>query len=712
MKRTLLAFLISSFLFSPALFSQTDDESVPPGDSVIYETDEVVITGTRTYKRIIDIPYSVVRIDQSQYKFDRRSAVQDVLGSVPGLFLQSRYGNHDTRISIRGFGSRSNTGIRGVRILLDGIPESEPDGQTRIEAIDFYSIGSIEVVKGNSSSLYTNAPGGVINFINDITFPRTFLSTFNYFGSFDLRENGLKAGIRSDKYAFLGTYKYHHFKGYREHSEDFWHVLNMVLESNPGDNSRLTLLGYFADGLIRLPGSLTKEQFDQNPLQPNPRDVSRDAKRISRKGRVALRFNKYLDEDEKNEIEFTAYGTIKYFERTAATYRIMNRYGLGATGRWINKSVLFGQDNEFSIGGDYFYQSGPIENYQNLNGKRSDNLLYLTDETIGNTGFYYQNYFNLIPGKLDFLATGRYDRVLFDQKNMLLEVQSRQRVFDAFTPKFALNYKFTPYIAAYTSYGFSFDAPAGNEMDNYPLSSDPVGLLNPDLKSQSSKNFELGIKGNLVYRGTKFFNNLLFEATFFKSVIDDEIVPFEVLGEVYFRNAAKTNRLGFELGLGTEIYNGLRFKSAYTYSHFVYDEYIARTIEYDSNSNLVFIDRDFAGNFAPSVPEHNFAASLSYDYPVSEGITIFLKGGVNGVSGLWVDDQNTAKTDGYFLVNTIVGLDIVKGNFNLMFNGGLYNVFDKSYVGFVNINSARKEFYEAGEPRNYFAGLNIGYTFR
>lgn len=152
MKRTLLAFLISSFLFSPALFSQTDDESVPPGDSVIYETDEVVITGTRTYKRIIDIPYSVVRIDQSQYKFDRRSAVQDVLGSVPGLFLQSRYGNHDTRISIRGFGSRSNTGIRGVRILLDGIPESEPDGQTRIEAIDFYSIGSIEVVKGNSSS--------------------------------------------------------------------------------------------------------------------------------------------------------------------------------------------------------------------------------------------------------------------------------------------------------------------------------------------------------------------------------------------------------------------------------------------------------------------------------------------------------------------------------------------------------------------------------
>ncbi|MFH2003553.1 MAG: Plug domain-containing protein [Bacteroidota bacterium] len=83
-----------------------------------------------------------VKINAAQYKFDRKISVDDVLRTVPGLFLQNRYGNRDVRISIRGFGSRSNSGIRGVRILLDGIPESEPDGQTRIEAIDFNSIGS------------------------------------------------------------------------------------------------------------------------------------------------------------------------------------------------------------------------------------------------------------------------------------------------------------------------------------------------------------------------------------------------------------------------------------------------------------------------------------------------------------------------------------------------------------------------------------------
>ncbi len=177
-------------------------------DTLEYELDDVVVTGSRVNKKIIDIPYPVVRIDNSLFQYDRKVGVFDVLPSIPGMFLQSRYGNHDVRISIRGFGSRSNSGIRGVRILLDGIPESEPDGQTRIEAIDFNSIGRIEIVKGNSSSLYTNAPGGVVNFINDVDFPRSFAVQFNQFGSFDLRRNGFKTGVRTDKYGFVTTYSY------------------------------------------------------------------------------------------------------------------------------------------------------------------------------------------------------------------------------------------------------------------------------------------------------------------------------------------------------------------------------------------------------------------------------------------------------------------------------------------------------------------------
>ncbi|HFE63567.1 MAG TPA: hypothetical protein ENK14_04020, partial [Caldithrix sp.] len=462
--------------------SQPHDSTKTAPDTLHYELDEVVVTGTRYSKKIIDIPYSVTRLENRQFEYNRKVGVNDVLGSVPGLFLQSRYGNHDVRISIRGFGSRSNSGIRGVRILLDGIPESEPDGQTRIEAIDFNSVGRIEIVKGNASSLYTNAPGGVINFINDIYFPSTFFVNFNEFGSYGLRRNGFKTGIRTKNYAFLLTYNNHNFDGYREHSEDYWHIVNTVLETTPNERTDLQILGYFVDGHIRLPGSLNREEYRQNPAQAAQREVDFDFQRVSKKGRVGLRFRTFFDQAQNNELEITAYGTIKYFERTSRSYRIINRFGLGASFRFVNRSHIFGRRNEFSVGGDLLHQTGPIEFYTNINGKKSDVLTGLTDETIGNSGIFFQNSLNLYRDRMDVLLTGRYDRVLFDQKNQLLAAQNDRRTFDAFTPKIAFNYKLSPYLGIYTSFGLSFESPAGNELDNYPLSSNPGKLINPDLK--------------------------------------------------------------------------------------------------------------------------------------------------------------------------------------------------------------------------------------
>ncbi len=692
------------------IFSQqvlvVGDTSIAKIDTLTYETDDVVVTATRVEKKIIDIPYPVTRLKSTSYKFSRKVTIDDVLENVPGLFLQSRYGNHDVRVSIRGFGSRSNTGIRGVRILLDGIPESEPDGQTRIEAIDFNSIGSIEVVKGNSSSLYTNAPGGVINFINDIYFPYSFATNFNEFGSFDLRRNGVKFGVRTDKYGFLGTYSYHNYKGYRPHSEDYWHIFNTVLDLSPGDGTNLQILGYFVDGLIKLPGSLTKEEFEEDPYQASQREVDRDTKRLTTKGRLGLKFKTTFGKNDNQEIEILPYGTIKYFHRTSGQYRVMNRYGLGSSFRYINRHTIANLDNEFSVGGDLLYQTGPIEWYQNIGGQKGDQLDALTDETIGNNGFYFSNYLELYGKKLYLLLTGRYDNVYYEATDQLLDTRSAFRRFEAFTPKAALNYKLTQYLAIYTSYGLSFDSPAGNEMDNYPTSSNPSILLNPDLKAQKSNNFEIGIKGNIRNPEMQYFSDLVFEATFFNSVIEDEIIPFEVFGDVFFRNAAKTNRFGVELGADVNIVEGLNLQSSYTYSNFSYDEYSALTVD----EELDTLTRDFSGNIVPSVPEHNFFFSLAYTHPFTTRITGFIRGSMRFVSGMWVDDANSDKTDDYVLFNAGIGFDMLFGNFNLLISGGVNNIADKVFVGFININSSNGRFYEPGEPQNFYAGINLGYA--
>lgn len=713
-KLSFFIWILHCVVFISSILPQDEQNSSnAKTDTLQYQTDEVVVTGTRTNKKIIDIPYSVIRLSNKTYKYDRKTSISDILNTVPGVFMQNRYGNHDVRISIRGFGSRSNSGIRGVRILLDGIPESEPDGQTRIEAIDFNSIGSIEIVKGNSSSLYTNAPGGVVNFINDINFPNNFLVIFNDFGSYELRRNGFKTGVRTNDYSFLATYTYHNYKGYREHSEDYWHILNTVLETNPGRNTNVQFLGYFTSGLIRLPGSLTKEEYDSNPFQAAQREKDFDFKRVSKKGRVALRLTSKFGELLNNEIELTTYGTIKYFERTQRNFRIFNRYGLGSSVRFTNKSIFFeNRENEFSIGGDLFYQTGPIEDYNNINGRKGDLLNNLTDETIGNSGLFIQNIFELYRNKLYLLFSGRYDNVYFDQKDQLLAVRNDIRRFEAFTPKAALNYKITTSISAYTSFGFSFDSPAGNELDNHPLSSNNGStLLNPDLKPQKSKNFELGIKGNLVDFDEKYFGKTFFEVTFFNSIIEDEIVPFEVYGDVYYRNSAQTTRRGIELGGKTEILEGLRLILSYTYSNFRYDKYETVSIDLDQSGDLTTETKNFSDNKVPSVPEHNLLSALEYEHQFTYELTVFMKGSFQYVSGLYVNDANEDKTGSYGLLGSTIGLDYRLGEINLLLSAGINNISDKRYVGFVNINSTSGRFYEAGEPRTFFASLHLGYTF-
>lgn len=697
----------SQVMFAQEVINSDTTITLNPPDSISITMEEVVVTGTRISKKIIDIPYSVTRINYVDYKYDKKVGVDDVLSAVPGMFLQSRYGNHDVRVSIRGFGSKSNSGIRGVRILLDDIPESEPDGQTRIEAIDFNSIGRIEIAKGNLSSLYTNAPGGVINFINDIDFTRSFAVQFNDFGSFGLRRIGAKVGVRTENYGLLTTYSNHNYDGYREHNSEQWNIVNTVVETKPSENSSLKLLFYYADGIIKLPGSLTKEEFEEDPYQADQRAIDRDTKRLSTKGRLGIRFNTKFGQKLNNNFELTAYGTIKYFERTNREYRIINRYGLGVRVKYGNTSKIFNRTNEFLIGSDLLFQPARTEYYDNINGQKGDQLRQLLNEKINNNGLYLSDNYEILKDHLYVLLSGRYDHIAFNLKEETLPSRTDNRTFNAFVPKIAFNYKLTKWISVYTSYSLSFESPAKNELESF----DPTYLYNPDLEAQQTKSFEIGIKGNLIKPETDLFKRVVFEATFFNLNIENEIVPYEVYGEVFFRNAAKTNRRGLELGSRLEIIKSLEFTFAYTFSDFTYTDYSAKTIEIDSSGNIVENEKDFAGNIVPSVPKNNLFLSLSYAHTLGSKVNAFIKFSYQGVSGLWVDDANTDKTKEYQLLNSVLGIDMKFGKFNIQASGGVNNMLDQIYVGFTNTNSADRRFYEAGEPRNYFASINFGYKF-
>jgi iron complex outermembrane recepter protein len=707
-----LALLMLWMFTSFNIFSQDD-----PADTSEYKTDEIIVTGTRTEQKIIDIPYPVLRINQTNWVTSRKVGVQDILTTIPGLFLQPRYGNHDTRITIRGYGSRSNTGIRGVRILLDGIPESEPDGQTRIEAIDFDAIGRIEVVRGYSSSLYTNAPGGVINFLTDKYFPVSFFQLNNEFGSYDLRKNGFKLGINSKNSRFMTSYSYQNYQGYRQHSNEFQHRLNGLFEADFAANSKLSVYGYYVNGIIRLPGALTLAQYNENDTIANSRSLSRDEKRDSRKGRVGVTLLTSVEKGNmKHSFEATGYGTVKIFDRVARTYRLFTRYGIGGTFRYVNR-LTFGKGkdkrtNEFTIGTDLFYQDGPIREYNNLGGKKGDDLQGISDEIISNVGAYALNQIDILPNRLSLLISGRYDKVVYDFKDELAGYRDTSRVFAEFTPKAALNLKITPHIAFYTSFGLGFDSPAGNEMDNYIYTSDGgIHTMNPDLKPQKSTSFEAGIKGEVASFQKKYFKNTFFELSFYNTKIEDAIVPFVVDGDVFFRNAATVKRTGIEVGINSEVVKGLTLKGAFTYQDFKYDEYLAGTI--DSAGALSNVN--YSGNYEPSNPKMFISGEAMYQYTFSKKYTVYVKSNVQHVGKMFVNDANTdsLETEAYSLINAQLGIDLNFNKFRVIAYGGLNNITDQKYVAFININSdANKDYYEAGPKRNFFGGLTLAYMFR
>jgi iron complex outermembrane recepter protein len=701
-KTALLIIFLSSFINS-LILAQDDEEF---NDTTKYKIQDVIVVGTRTSEKIIDIPYSVFRVDSKELAFGRKVSARDVLADVPGLFLQNRYGNNDIRVSIRGFGTRSSTGIRGIKILQDGIPESEPDGESVLDAIDFTSLGGVEVVKGNLSSLYANAPGGLINFISDIYFPKNYIGTANQFGKFGLRQTGLKVGIKNNDNRLFISYKYRNIDGYRQHSSEYQHLINTVYEAFVGTKSTLSIHANFVNGFNRLPGSLTKEEFESDPFMADPLAVSQDYRRITKKGRVASKFVTHFGDQQQYEFELIGFAGIKELEKADNEfYTLTTRYSLGGLSRFTIKESLFEHKNIFTIGTDYGFQSGPITQFDNFSGRRGISVENEYNESLSNIGFYMLEHFAISEDKLDLFLSSRFDNNVFS-RNVYIPYGflDSTRTMQGFSPKIGLNYKLTPNIALYSSYGLSFDYPALSEIANSPLSSNTSYTINPDLEPQKSNNFEFGIKGNLVDKESEFMRKVFFEVTYFNYLIKDEIVPFIINLKTYFKNAPRTRRTGIEVGFMSEPFEEVELTINYTFTNFYYENY-----QTDIFTPGGMVSADYTNNKVPSIPKDIFNFILVKELELTEELSGLVIWDCDYIADMFVNDENSEKSPGYFYGNFMAGLTYSNDYFDLTGFAGMNNIFDKRYASFININDYYNKYYESGEPRTFYFGLNFNY---
>lgn len=654
--------------------------------SVSDPIEELTVTATRAPKEIMRVPAAVSSVGKPAIQLGRKQvSIAESLQRIPGVFLQNRTNfAQDLRISIRGFGARSSFGIRGIRLVVDGIPATLPDGQAQVDNIDLGSAERIDVLRGPSSSLYGPSSGGVIRIESEIGPEDPFLSTRVAAGGYGYQKYQTKAGGRWGALDYMGSLSYLETDGYRRHAA----TENVLFNSRFGyaidETSDLGLtLGVVHAPRADDPGGLTAEEVEDDRRQAAPRNLRFDAGESVDQQQFGLRYRKQFG--ERHAVEAVNYYVWRQFDNrlpfTDGGSVDLNRFFTGGGLRYIYSGPVFAHDNRLLLGFEINAQRDARKRYQNDDGDRGL-LVFDQDEDVTGYGVYLQDEFQLLP-KLELTVGVRYDRVVFDVDDHFGSDEGGRLHFDEWSPSAGLRFSPHPAINLFANVSTGFETPTTNELAN----PDGSGGFNEDLEAQTSLGAELGVQGMLPGR-------LRYQVVGFHIDVDDELVPFEVRGRDFYENAGSSKRSGIEVALAAQPCDGLTASFSYTFSHFEFERF--RTAA-----------GDFDGNRIPGVPPHQVWAELAYAHPIG----LYAAWEVIYASDLYADNANRVTSEAFVVSNLRAGWVGRIGRWELGPFLGLDNLFNEKYADNVRLNANGGRYFEPAPTFNVYGGLSVGYHF-
>jgi len=656
------------------------------------ELPPIEVISTRVEKQINKVPFSISLIDKDQIQLGKQAITLDEsLNKIPGVYVQNRYNfAQDQRISIRGFGSRAAFGVRGIKIIYDGIPLTLPDGQSQTDSLDLSSAERIEVIRGPVSALYGNSSGGVISIFSETGDEKPFVEIKPLFGSFGLFKFNAKTGGKFKNFNYLINISRLNYDGFRDHSKTENIQLNSNFNYLLGNNSDITVVLNFIDApTAKDPGSLTKEQINQDRNQAASGNLASNSGEQVKQLRFGLRFNSYINDN--NQVEALTYIITRDFEQRLPFGIIsFDRVFLGGGLKYILSSKLFNHNNRLIIGTDIEYQDDDRLNFSFTDDFKKDSITLDQTEQVFNLGIYIQNEFSVLDN-LELSLGLRYDDYRFSVDDSLISDnnpdQSGSRSFSQLNPKVGIMYSPSDSINLYGNFSTSFQTPTTTEFINNP---DGSGGLNPDLDPQKTIGYEIGAKGVIQ-------NNLQYDLALFYADIDDQLIPFEVegfAGREFFRNAGKSRQYGLELLLDYLITKYVNISFSYTYLNFEFRDF---RIENDI----------FDGNDVPGIPDHQIFANILYKSDIG------FYGGADllYVSDFFVNDSNSEKNGSYTVLNLRTGFERSFYN-KIRLNTflGLNNILDEKYNSSVRVNAFGDRFFEPAPQFNLFGGFSVKYT--
>lgn len=673
--------MLSQFLHAMSFVA-----AMAAGDTMIVPLKEIVVTGSRVHETALRAPSAVSVVRSDEYANTRKLSLADALADVPGVFVQSRSGAADVRVTIRGYGARgsgerSNTGgIRSIRVLTDGIPVTEPDGRTSLDYVDLGSVSSIEVSRSNASALYGNASGGVLDLRTNLSFEKPYYEVSENAGSFGYhREQGV-AGFKTGSGTSVLSVASTTFPGWREHSEMSSVTANLRTSVPLDEDTQLGLLADFASNLTRFPGALTAAEMAADPEQADDDFVNRDDRRRNRLGRMAATLART---NEQGDLGVGLWVEPKYLIRSERNrYREFNRYHVGGNAVYGKNWTMGGAAARTAVGGDEDYQDGSIMFFGLMpdGSKDETNVVANQREGANSGGLFLQQV--MTWERWSVMASARYDNLWYISENNLDPTVNATKHFTHVTPKASVSYRLAEHTL-YAALGGGVESPAFNEIDP-PPPYDATTSLNPFLEPMISTTFELGMRGTRTSRWGPYHYDV---AAYYIDVKND-IIPYN--GGAYFYTAGKTRRTGLELGLSWQATSALSVAGSVTGSN---NEYV----EYSNNLGT------FDGNEVAGLPSFVFGGSVKYRFMQSFTAEV----GLNGNSDYFADDANTAPAEQYGIVNASLGYDRPLGSTNLRVFVRGNNLLDKDHVASVFINGVNGEFYEPGLPMNVNFGVSI-----
>lgn len=669
----------------------------------------VVVTATRIDASVFDTPASADVVSGSALREGRPQInLSEGLGGVPGLLVKDRHNYaQDLQLSIRGFGARSSFGVRGLRLYVDGIPATMPDGQGQTSNIDIASIDRVEVLRGPASALYGNASGGVIQVWTEPGARPPLLEGSFGAGSYGTWRYGLKAsGAPADGEPgldYLVSASRFTTDGYRDHSAARKNLGNARLTWRPDADSSWTLVANAVDLSAQDPLGLTRAQFESAPRSA-PLAEQFHTRKTVQQAQAGLRHERRIDADN-TLTAMVYYGqreTRQFLSIPPAAQRsplsaggvidLTRDYG-GADLRWTHRAQLGRMPLTLIAGLAYDTMEEARRGYENFIGSAEQPVLGEQGRLRRDERNTVWNFDQYLHASLDLTARWtveaglRHSTVRFSSSDRYIVGangdDSGSVRYDKWLPVGAVRYRVSDSLNLYATAGRGFETPTLNEISYRP---DGSAGLNFALRPATSTSVEAGAKHKLA--------GGLLTAALFQTRTDQEIVTATSSGgRASYRNAGRTLRQGVELGWSGVLRRHWQAQLAYSYLDATFRDTVAPGI--------------VAGNRLPGTARHALYGSLGWAPPRGWRAGIDLR----YLSAVPVDDRNSDRAPGYFVTGIQAGYAMPFGAWTVNAFARIDNLFDRRYAGSVIVNDGNGRYFEPAAGRNAFAGISLSYAF-